>query len=335
MFLEELSLSGNYICDTGLFHVLRRLMNRFRKSRSKLPRPTKKNLLAEKNKTKLFNSENLKNIVIDNSTDSDSDSDISLLLDTDDEQEAEELNDQNSHNDDFEDGESLTNSEFSLSGDSFYTQSSYGESKSRNDSLVSSVSSFSDNNQKNEKVENERNNNNQVVSGKWKMENGELVKVLPKIKSKTTKSLFIIKMNKVWKKLMAVAAFNRLNFRGHNLLSLNVSNCGLTSFSAKMISHCCIDNINIIIIDLSKNNIKDIGCESLSKLLYSGCLTTLKLNNCGIGDLGIELITRASVKKQLLPKLIAPMTAASLLNAQLIMSIHTPIETLELSGIYY
>lgn len=104
-------------------------------------------------------------------------------------------------------------------------------------------------------------------------------------------------MVKIRIKLIAVSAFLRLRHRGLNkLTNLNVSYCELTSKAAKNISIACIENTQLIGIDLSGNFIGDEGCKYLMNLLKeTQSLLYLHLNSCKITDNGVEYIAKGAV----------------------------------------
>jgi alkanesulfonate monooxygenase SsuD/methylene tetrahydromethanopterin reductase-like flavin-dependent oxidoreductase (luciferase family) len=99
-------------------------------------------------------------------------------------------------------------------------------------------------------------------------------------------------------KLFAVIAFKKFGNRGHQLGRLLLANCDLSDETAIMMQFVGMDNTYLTDIDVSGNKeMGDKAAESFAKLVLTGSLTTLKMNACGLTDIGVQTLTHAACKQ--------------------------------------
>ena len=273
LFLEYFSLSHNPIGDEGLYFILKHLTNRRRKARRKLEMPSLKSALDQLNvaPAEALDKKTLQYKIYFGDADYESDMDVSTLYDTD-----EEIN-------------KPETTSFYVDNDGTYSDSDDDDDE---------------NNLKKIKLENSVTYDERLNTILYSLPTS--YRMLSNYYQK--KKMFIYKDHKRYKsirrtmvkiriKLIAVSAFLGLKHRGMNrFTNLNVSYCQLTARAAKNISIACIENTQLIGIDLSGNFIGDEGCKYLMNLLKeTQTLLYLYLNSCKITDSGVEHIAKGAV----------------------------------------
>lgn len=104
-------------------------------------------------------------------------------------------------------------------------------------------------------------------------------------------------MMKIRVKLVALNAFVRLLRPGSILSSLSVAACKLSSDVVPTLAQALRDNQNIVFLDLSQNPdllVTPASCVALARLIETGGLNTLLVNNCGVNDRGFMELTRGA-----------------------------------------
>lgn len=290
--ITSLSLGGNHLIgDMGFFYLLRHCMNRFRKARHTLPRPSSQD--GNYDFPEPGGNGSVAGCDIRDSGPAFEADDMSLM-DTDDEQEAMD--------DDSIIGGTAGGANgggvdtFSLSGSSVYSDGYKfildmrpdGGKRERGEKGVKG---------ENDALKDDEDDPSSSPS--------ERVSIFRKKSISTTAdggggasegrhdTLWVVLMLRVRAKLIAVSAFMRLRYRGLPITSINFRNCGLTSLAGRILTHALLDNINIVDIDISYNpKFGDNGCILLLPLLAnSHTISSLHLDGCGISDVGCEILS--------------------------------------------
>lgn len=316
-FLEFLNLTGNHIGNIGLFYILKETMNPRRKAFKTLIKPEEPpklndNYEDDDDEEELIEGENEINMsdledemifarrkkfykkcyFVDyfksklrerqrkkeknnssrrNSIDGDSDSE------SEEEEQEEWVND--------EEDEFLmeTKSEYSVE------QSTIDESTFNPNSFAGSYGRESGENEEKDEVLD-------ILREAWEkkieVEEEEIISVTasyPKL---------VRRLLKIRLKLAAVSAFLGFRARSRGILSaLQVANCGLTNQVISSLVQMLKDNRTVTFLDVSfhpelLSNPTDY--KMIGELILHGSLRTLKLNNCGLSDKGIMVLTQAA-----------------------------------------